>query len=175
MATTVRPRDMTQTILSPSGAAKSALSFNNDIKTGIMFGPERSGLTNEDVAFADTIISIPTFKKFSSLNLAQAVNIVCFEIWKRQQELTETNAPELWLQPRDGQRYAKKEELLAFFDRMESKLDERSFQVDDNRRILLYRNLRNIFQRVSLTKSDVDLLQGVITTLIKNPNDIKQD
>ena len=119
-----------------------------------MFGPERSGLTNEDVAFADTIISIPTFKKFSSLNLAQAVNIVCFEIWKRQQELTETNAPELWLQPRDGQRYAKKEELLAFFDRMESKLDERSFQVDDNRRILLYRNLRNIFQRVSLTKSD---------------------
>ena len=55
---------------------------------------------------------------------------------------------------------------------MESKLDERSFQVDDNRRILLYRNLRNIFQRVSLTKSDVDLLQGVVTALIKNPNDI---
>jgi tRNA/rRNA methyltransferase len=175
MATTVRPRDMTQTILSPSGAAKAALTLTNDVKTGIMFGPERSGLTNEDVAFADTIISIPTFKRFSSLNLAQAVNIVCFEIWKRQQELTESNPPEYWLQPRDGQRYAKKEELLAFFERMESKLDERSFQVDENRRMLLYRNLRNIFQRVSLTKSDVDLLQGVVTTLIKNPNDITKN
>ena len=171
MATTVRPRDMTQTILSPSGAAKAALQYSNNVKTGIMFGPERSGLTNEDVAFADQIISIPTFKRFSSLNLAQAVNIVCFEIWKRNQEMTQTNPPEIWLQPRDGQRFAKKEELLAFFDRLESKLNERNFQIDENRRILLYRNLRNIFQRVSLTKSDVDLLQGVVTALIKNTND----
>jgi tRNA/rRNA methyltransferase len=76
MATTVRPRHMTQMVYTPSAASKIAISQDTEVKVGIMFGTERSGLTNEDVAEADAIISIPSFKHFSSLNLAQAVNIV---------------------------------------------------------------------------------------------------
>ena len=62
---------MTQMVLTPSGAALAAITPDPDIKVGIMFGRERSGLTNEEVAEADSIISIPSFKHFSSLNLAQ--------------------------------------------------------------------------------------------------------
>jgi tRNA/rRNA methyltransferase len=58
------------------------LSERKGATAGILFGPERSGLKNEDVALADSIISIPTFHKFSSLNLAQAVNIVGYELYK---------------------------------------------------------------------------------------------
>lgn len=69
MATTIRPRDMTQTIVSPSRAASIIASSGHRIRAGILFGTERSGLTNEEVAMADTIITIPTFGHFSSINL----------------------------------------------------------------------------------------------------------
>jgi hypothetical protein len=59
-----------------------------------------TGLTNEDVAEADAIISIPSFKHFSSLNLAQAVNIVGFELWKENLAISDYSPPELWLHPR---------------------------------------------------------------------------
>ena len=69
MATTIRPRDMTQTIVSPSRAASIIASSDHRTRVGILFGTERSGLTNEEVAMADTIITIPTFGHFSSINL----------------------------------------------------------------------------------------------------------
>lgn len=100
MATTVRPRHMTQMVYTPSSAAKVAIAENCNDKVGIMFGTERSGLTNEDVAEADAIISIPSFKHFSSLNLAQAVNIVGFELWKQNLAISDYSPPETWLHPR---------------------------------------------------------------------------
>lgn len=170
MATTIRPRDMTQLVLSPLAAAQVAISKDDedDVKTGIMFGRERSGLTNEEVAMADTIISIPTFKHFSSLNLAQAVNLIGYQMWQRFIEIENTAPPNIWLHPRDGQRLARRDELESLFSRLEMKLDDRNFQGDPNRRELCYRNIRNIFQRGMVTKSEIDLLQGVLTTLTKD-------
>lgn len=55
-----------------------------------------SGLTNEEVGLADSVISIPSFKHFSSLNLAQAVNIVGYEIWKRSIEIESASPPPEW-------------------------------------------------------------------------------
>lgn len=65
---------------------------NQAIKCGIVFGRERDGLNNKEVSLCDSIITIPTFKHFASINLAQVVNIVGYELWKRKNEL-ETNAP----------------------------------------------------------------------------------
>ena len=107
-ATTVRPRHMTQMIYTPQKAAEAVVhritstddkdaEGNNVYRSGIMFGTERSGLTNEEVAFADSIITIPSFKHFSSLNLAQAVNIVGYEMWKRSLEIDESLPPGTYL------------------------------------------------------------------------------
>lgn len=173
MATTIRPRHMTQMVLNPTSAARIAVSkiplneASCRVTTGIVFGRERNGLTNEEVALADTIVSIPTFRQFSSLNLAQAVNIVCFELWKRQIELEGVAPPDEWLHPRDGERMARREDLEPFFARLETKLTERNYQVDPGRREINYRNVRNILQRTLLTKSEIDLLQGVLTALVK--------
>ena len=104
-ATTVRPRHMTQMIYTPQKAAETAVflvppksedgkgGVDTVSQSGIMFGTERSGLTNEEVAYADSIITIPSFKHFSSLNLAQAVNIVGYEMWKRALEVEQSLPP----------------------------------------------------------------------------------
>ena len=173
-ATTIRPRHMTQMILTPESAAKEAIISkidNNNLeprKCAILFGRERSGLNNDEVAVADSIITIPVFRQFSSLNLAQAVNIIGYELWKRYTEVNnELASPNQWLHPRDGQRLAKRQELEAYFTRLEDALTTRNFQIDDNRRKLCFQNIRNIFQRVLITKSEIDLLQGVLSNLTK--------
>ena len=108
-ATTVRLRHMNQMIYTPRAAAEVIVNYkatptptisstiastdystsdNNvdttidmhTLRSGIVFGRERNGLNNDEVALCDSIISIPTFKHFSSLNLAQAVNIVAYEV-----------------------------------------------------------------------------------------------
>ncbi|KAJ1429666.1 hypothetical protein B484DRAFT_396270 [Ochromonadaceae sp. CCMP2298] len=139
------------------------------LRVGILFGRERSGLTNEEVALADSIISIPTFKQFSSLNLAQAVNIVGYELWKRQTELMEAEAPAEWLHPRDGERLARVSELDNFLGRQEKCMDERGFQPEPQMRQYAFRNIRNIYQRVLVTKQEIDVLQGVLSCLVKPP------
>lgn len=161
---------MTQSIFTPTAAAQAALSQSNDVKVGIMFGRERNGLTNEEVALSDSIISIPSFKHFSSLNLAQAVNIVGFELWKRNLDLCEQMPPNVWLNPKDGQRLTRRAELDFFLGRVESALDERNFQKNPDIRDANYRNIRSIFQRTLMTRGEVELMHGVLTTLVKKPD-----
>lgn len=160
---------MTQMVLTPSAAALAAISQDADVRVGIMFGTERSGLTNEDVAEADTIISIPSFKHFSSLNLAQAVNIIGSELWNRNLAISEYSPPDAWLHPRDGERLARRHELENFLGRLEVSLDDRNYQANPSIRELNHRHIKNIFQRVMVTKAEVDMLHGVLSSLVKVP------
>lgn len=147
MATTVRPRDMSQVIYTPVAAAKNI--FEEKMKVGIMFGRESSGLKNEEIAMADSIITIQSFPQFSSINLAQAVNIVCYEIWSRYLEINGASPPEEWLQPKlTGSKIATREYVDIFLNRLEKALDDRGHMLDPRRRELHYMDVRNIFQRV---------------------------
>jgi len=152
VATSVRPRHMTQIIYTPESAANVAISSESNITTAFLFGREKDGLNNEEIALADSIVTIPTFNHFSSLNLAQAVNIIGYELWKRKLEIEDKKNPAAWLHPKDGERIAKRNEIETYFARQEKFLEERSFQPDPNRRTLLFRYIRNIYNRVSLAK-----------------------
>ena len=158
---------MTQMVLTPAGAAEAAISQDPSIKVGIMFGRERSGLTNDEVAEADSIISIPSFKHFSSLNLAQAVNIVGSELWNRNLAISEYSPPDTWLHQRDGESLAPRHELENFLGRLEVSLDDRNYQMNPAIRELNHRHIKNIFQRVLVTKAEVDMLHGVLSCLMK--------
>lgn len=174
MATTIRPRHMTQIILSPSSAAEKLVipsGTGQVVKSGIMFGRERNGLNNEEVALADAIISISTFKQFSSLNLAQAVNIVGYELFKAKIKAEDTSAPDVWLHPRDGERLATRKELDNLMNRLEQNLDSKAYQKDGNKRDYSFRNIRNIVQRTLITRAEVDLLQGVLSVLVRPTKD----
>src|SRR4051812_11812577 len=123
-------------------------------RCGILFGPERMGLSNDDVALADAIISFPVNPAFSSINLAQAVLLTGYEWWK----LAQGSAPPIG--PGRSAAPAKREHLLSFFGYLERELDAASFFNPVEKRPLMMRNLRNIWHRLAMTEQDVQTLRG---------------
>lgn len=159
-AMTARPRDMVKPVATPRQAAldlRRAVAAGEAV--GVLFGPERSGLTNDDLALAERIVSVPLNPGFSSLNLAQAVLLLGYE----------------WFQAGDdtpGERLvrgrgkpAPKAELTNFFARLERSLDEVGFFHPPEKRAGMVRNLRNLFQRAELSDAEVRTLHGVVSSL----------
>lgn len=159
-ATTARRRDMLKTVLTPRRAAAEMRSAaGQGVRAGVLFGPERKGLHNDDVTLADKIIEVPLNPAFSSLNLAQAVLIVAYE-WRMAGDATPAaSLPHGHTQP------ASKQDLLHLFEHLERELDEVGFLHPPEKRPSMVRNLRNIFQRADLREQEVRTLRGVIADL----------
>ena len=124
---------------------------------GVLFGPERTGLLNEELALADTVLSVLLNPGFSSLNLAQAVLIIGYE-W-----FTAMACPPAERMHLGRSRRATKEELLAFLEHLEEALEESGFLRTADKRPSMLRNLRNLFQRAGCTEQELRTLHGVVT------------
>ena len=157
---------MTNRVITPSQAAGEAHRFINEGgSTGVLFGRESKGLKNDDIVQSDAIIMVPVNPAFSSLNLAQAVFAVGHEWYLAA--IGEQTAPPLAM-PKDT-RPADKAELNGMIQHLEDELNETGFfHVEEKRRVMV-RNLRNMFQRAGLTKQEVRTLRGVITSLTRKP------
>jgi tRNA/rRNA methyltransferase len=169
-ATTARKRDMTNRVMTPRRAALEMHSplRSSDGRAGILFGPEAKGLKNDDVTQADTIIMIPVNPSFSSLNLAQAVYVIGYEWYIKL--INSRSATELFI-PKET-RHANKSELNGIIQHLSDELDETGFfRVKEKRKIMI-RNLRNIFQRAELTEQEARTLRGVISSLTKKSIEI---
>lgn len=159
-ATTGRPRDMIKPVFTGQGMAKEICAYQqNGVKCGVLFGPERTGLENEDLAYADTIVNIPLNPKHCSLNLAQAVLLVGYEIFR----LSDTTPDMLLSMPHTEP--ANKAETEHLFNHLEQELDLAGYFKSEEKRPRMMRNLRNIFMRAELTSQDVRTLHGVIADL----------
>lgn len=159
-ATTGRPRDMIKPVFTGQGMAKDIRTQQaQGIKCGVMFGPERTGLENEDVAYADAIVNIPLNPKHCSLNLAQAVLLTGYEIFR----LTDSTAEEYLATPNTI--LADKTELEHLFSHLEDELEQVRYFRSPEKKPRMMRNLRSIFLRANLTSQDVRTLHGVITDL----------
>ncbi|HEU5047933.1 MAG TPA: RNA methyltransferase [Rickettsiales bacterium] len=163
-ASTARPREMVKRLATPAQAAE--LIKQEAQKTAILFGPERTGLTNEDVTLADTIITIPT-AELASLNIAQSVVVVAYQLFQSNIE----GAGEASSDIRDDIQlvtkspFTTKEELKGFFDHLERRLDRVNFWNVDEKKSKMWMNLQNIFTRANLTEQEVRTLHGVIRAL----------
>ena len=162
-ATTARERGQMKAVLTPS-VAMGAIAAAGE-KRGIMFGPERTGLDNDEVALADSIITFPSSPTYASLNLSQAVLICGYEWFKAA---FGDNPPPPTI-PRAVSPPAQREMLLAFFDYLEGKLDENGFFRPVTKKPGMRRNLRNIFHRMELTQQDVRTLWGAAVRLAEGP------
>ena len=159
-ATTGRPRDMIKPVFTGQGMAKDIQAQqSHGVKCGVMFGPERTGLENEDVAYADAIVNIPLNPKHCSLNLAQAVLLTGYEIFR----LTDSTAEECLPTPNTVP--ADKTELEHLFSHLEDELEPAGYFRSPEKMPRMMRNLRSIFLRANLTSQDVRTLHGVITDL----------
>jgi len=160
-AATARDRYMVKRILKPRRGAEEMRAFTAAGEAcGILFGPERTGLVNDHIALADTVLTVPLNPAFSSLNLAQAVLLVGYE-WFTSGD--DTPAEQLVT---GHSKPATKEELMRFFGHFEEELDRSGFLRTEDKRPGMIRNLRNLFQRAQLTAQELRTLHGVITAFV---------
>lgn len=159
-ATTARPRELIKPVVTPRQAAVELRAATaRGERTGLLFGPERTGLVNDDLALADTLVSAPLNPGFRSLNLAQAVLVIGYEWFQAGDD---TPPRELVT---NATRPATKAELLNFFAHLEAELDACGFLRNAEKRPTMVRNIRNIFQRADLTEQEIRTLHGIVKEL----------
>ncbi|MCM2441879.1 RNA methyltransferase [Agrobacterium vitis] len=160
-ATTARQRDNFKPVASPVTAASTLRTrFLAGEKTGILFGREKSGLKNEDVALADEIVTFPVNPAFASLNIAQAVLLMSYEWMKSTMEdVTQT--------PFQGvdQMPASKEEVIGLFEHMEDALDARGYFRPIHKKARMIDNLRAVLTRRGFTSPEINVMRGVVSSL----------
>lgn len=161
-ATTARPRGMVKPVLTPRAAVREMrVAADEGAAVAVLFGPERSGLTNDELVLADRLIAVPLNPAFASLNLAQAVLIIGYEWFQA------AHAGSAEGSARSGGLPAERAELLNFLERLERALDAGHFFHPPEKRAVMVRNLRNIFLRGDLTDAEVRTLHGVVSALLK--------
>lgn len=160
-ATTARVRDMHKAAVTLT-EAMTAIRFAaaQGEPSAVLFGPERTGLDNDEVALAATVLHVPLNPAFSSLNLAQAVLLVAYE-WHRQGGGGDVRPRSR--SPREPR--ATSEELQNFFEHLEQELDDSGFLRVREKRAVMVRNLRNLFHRAELRQHEVRTLHGILAAL----------
>ena len=162
-AATARERGQMKSVLVPARAMSETAATME--KRGVLFGPERTGLDNDEVALADAVLTFPANPAYASLNLAQAVLLIGYEWFKA----AHGDAPPPSAIPRAVSPPAQREMVLAFFDFLEGKLDDAGFFRPVTKKPGMRRNLRNFFHRMALTEQDVRTLWGAVVRLVEGP------
>ena len=156
-ATTARTRDLTKPVFSPEEAMRQAAAkIAEGQKVAVLFGPERAGLENDDIARANALISVPVNPAFASLNLAQCVLLVAYEWMRATAEVTPRSvdmAGTVWAEQ------AEVEHLAAHY---EDRMDEMGFFFPEHKSQSMRVNLRNFWSRMPMTRADVQMMHGVM-------------
>ena len=155
-ATSNRKRDLNTDVINLKQGIKIISNYKN-YKIGILFGPERSGLTNEHIALCDKIIEIPLNKNFKSLNLAQSVLLVAYELFNLNSN--KINFVKI--------KKTKKKELLIFFKVLQNYLEKGNFFKVKEKKKIMMRNVKTIFNKAELTEKEIKILLGIIKNLAK--------
>lgn len=173
-ATTARSRDMQKDVIGPDEAGRRmAAHIGGGQKAGLLFGREKWGLLNEEVALSDMIVTLPVEPAFASLNIAQAVLILAYE-WRLQSgrgDLPFGNGTS------DA---APKSELVGLFEHLEGVLEQSGFFTTPDKKPSMVNNLRTALTRGNFSSQEIRTLRGVISSIDRrherpNPNRMKKD
>jgi len=155
-ATTSRIRKENKRIISIINLKKKIIKKK---QIGIIFGPEASGLSNDEISYADYLVKIPTNKKFSSLNLSHSAIIFCFELFKFYYEKNDI------FNSTYKSSLAKKSDINKFLNFIIKNLDKKGFLQPNHKRSSMIRNINNIFHRINLSDQEIRILLGIFSTL----------
>ena len=160
LATTARAHDQAKPVIAPDAAAALlAPHVAAGERVAVLFGRERYGLENHEVALADRIVTFPVNPAFASLNLAQAVAVVAYEWFKLA-----SGGALPFAMPQKSEP-AGKQQLQAFFANLERQLDQIEYFRPLDKRATMLVNLRNIFARMRPTQQDIQTLHGIVMAL----------
>jgi tRNA/rRNA methyltransferase len=153
-------------LLNPEALMKKLVPLSIKNSIGLVFGPEREGLANEELSLCHLYVRIPSSESFPSLNLAQAVMVMGYELFKSSN-----------LIPKHPVRLAEAEKLERMFEHMEETLLSIGF-LDPNDPKRIMRTLRRLFGRTQLDGREVQILQGIWSQmdrhLRKGEEDVKR-
>ena len=163
LATSARERYKYKDVMDPkTGCDTIVQSCANGFKVGILFGGERAGLSNEDLFLAKKLIRVPTNPVFSSLNLAQSVLLISYQLnvcsIKQNKESSQTSV---------SVTKANYQEMQAFATRLENELDKNKFFYPEGKKKRMKTRLRKLIYGLELSKEDVKIFHGVLKSLIK--------
>ncbi len=159
-ATTARPRELIKPVLTPEQAvADMGARLAAGERVAVLFGPERAGLENDDVAQANTIITVPVNPEFASLNLGQSVLLIAYEWGRQLADLPVGQAAEADI--------ATHTEIEKLADHYQQRLDEAGFFFPPEKAEHMQRNLRNLWSRMPLTRGDVQILHGMLRQMVR--------
>lgn len=159
-ATTRRERGMMKDVVTPTHAAHVAHELEGRGKrVGVLFGPERAGLENDDLSHADAILTVPLNPEFGSLNLAQAVVLYAYEWFKARDETPTSQLQHAYSD------VATKEELQGLIDHLDEALDARGYFFPEDRAPSMRRTIANLLQRASFTSQEIQTLRGIVKRL----------
>ena len=155
-ASTSRIRKVNKKVISITDLSKK---LKKDQKIGVLFGPEASGLSNDEINCADYLVTIPTNKNFSSLNLSHSIILFCFEFFKF------FSKKKFNFYSNYKSSVATKSEINKFLSFIIKGLDKKGFLQPDHKRQSMIRNINNIFHRLNLSEQEIRILLGVFSTL----------
>lgn len=158
-ATTARRRELATLVVGPDEAANQlATHIASGAGAGILFGRERWGLNNKEIALADCVVTLPVEEAFASLNIAQAVLVLAYE-WRR------ASGNSALLFEEDHEPAATKAEMVGMFEHLEEALDRAGFFRTQEKRPTVVANLRTMLSRAGFSEHEVRTLRGVIAAI----------
>jgi len=160
VGTSARSRRIPWPLLMPDSAAQEMVRASDEKEVALVFGRERTGLTNDEINRCHLLVNIPSNPDFSSLNLASAVQVLSYEI-RRAAESGAVSSP--GGDPPLGEPCATQTEIQQFYVHLEQTLVETGFLNPANPRHLM-RRLMRLYNRVALTVNEVNILRGILTS-----------
>jgi TrmH family RNA methyltransferase len=153
-----RLRSLSWPVVEPPEAAKKLLDITGKASAAVVFGREHSGLTNKELELCHYLVHIPSNPEYSSLNIAAAVQVICYEIHMQQKSGSITgNREEL---------PASADEMQRFYEHLEQTLVELDFLDPDNPRQLM-RRLKRMYNRTQPDPIELNILRGILTAINK--------
>jgi len=163
IATSARRRSLAWPELDPAGLVAKLFAMPENERVALVFGREHSGLTNDEMQLCNYMVCIPTNPEFSSLNLASAIQVLCYEIYRHQALHPEPKLPDTQDLP------APSAEVEGYFEHLQQVLETTGF-LDPSQPGLIMQRLRRLYLRSEITRNEINILRGMLTAVEKQRN-----
>jgi len=157
IALSARRRDINKKHISLNNF-KNIIKKRHNLNIGFMFGPEASGLSNQDLSFSNYIMQIPTSKKFKSLNLSHSLTVICYEIFKLMNE-TKTKNNNLDL------KISSKAKITNIVKHLVSLLEKKDFFTPKEKKHSMLLNINNLIYKLQPNDKELRILASIISSL----------
>ena len=173
VASTARPRTISHSVFTPREYAPKLYEMVKLGPVALVFGRESSGLSNEELEYCNVILQIPTNPEFSSLNVASAIQILCYEFIQLLQ-LEDADKTDAESNDKEKTRLATADEMNYFYDHLEQSMIDVGFLNPEQPRKLM-RRLKSLFNRAHLDENEVSILRGFLAAVQEGVTGKKND